>query len=294
MIGCAERSPRVRAPAPTGCFTTAVSHSTGQDGGATKVFTVASYTDDNNLEGGDSIRYLWTTAVKSSASTTSEDKPSLAVDIPRPWSGFCVIPILPLQNTQFFRAGTVYVAWTEFTGDPDTGPANILFSRSVDCGLTWSPVQRDQRLHEDQSGRLALAIDPNTGVLYISWRVFASTNPTQTDSLMYSASFDGGSTFSKPALIANISPFDQGDTGVSFRTNAYPSIAVDAASHVYVAWSQRGPGPMGDARVTLLTGAPTAVPHNTPLLPGVRPSWSIRPWAADIRLCLPWRSPRVN
>ena len=246
-----------------------------QEGGATKVF-VASYTDDNNLEGGDSIRYLWTTAVKSSSSsTTSEDKPTLAVDIPRPWSGFCVIPALPLQNTQFFRAGTVYVAWTEFTGSADTSPANILFSRSIDCGLTWTPVQQISGATKINQGA-SLAIDPNTGALYIAWRVFATTSPAQSDAIMYSASFDGGSTFSKPALIANINPFDQGDTGVSFRTNAYPTIAVDAASHVYAAWSQRGAGLGGDARITLVTGTPPAVPRNSSVL------WSapvtVDPW----------------
>ena len=251
-----------------------------QAGGASKVF-VASYTDDNNLEGGDSIRYLWTTAVKTSSSTTFEDKPTLAVDVPRSWSGFCIVPTLPLQDTQFFRAGTVYVAWTEFTGDPDTGPANIMFSRSIDCGLTWTPVQKISGSATINQGA-SLAIDPNTGTLYVAWRVFATSKPAQSDAIMYTASFDGGSTFSKPALITNISPFDQGDTGVSFRTNAYPALAVDAASHVYMAWSQRGAatpcGACGDARIEVMTGLPGTPPHNNTV------TWSA-PVAVD-----PWGS----
>ncbi|MFZ0307971.1 MAG: putative Ig domain-containing protein [Candidatus Sulfotelmatobacter sp.] len=237
-----------------------------QQGGASKVF-VATYTDDNNLEGGNSIRYLWTTPVDTGNSNLFEDKPSIAVDIPRPWSGFCIIPALPLKNIQIFPAGTVYAAWTQFTGEESNGVAAIMFSRSIDCGLTWTPPQQISGTAKTNQGA-ALAIDPNTGALYITWRVFASTNPTQSDAIMYVASFNGGSTFTKPALLANIDAFDQGDTYVSFRTNDYPAISVDAASHVYVAWSQREAGNIsangGDARIVVSTGIPTSN-SNVPL-----------------------------
>src|ERR1700690_1674651 len=112
-----------------------------------------------------------------------------------------------------------------------------MYSHSIDCGLTWTPPQQLSATTKTNQGA-ALAIDPNTGALYITWRVFASTNPTQTDAIMYVASFDGGCTFTKPALVANINTFDQGNTLVSFRTNDYPTISVDGASHAYVAWSQ--------------------------------------------------------
>jgi hypothetical protein len=250
-----------------------------QEGGANKVF-VATYTDDNNLEGGDSIRYLWTTVVDTGTSNLFEDKPSIAVDIPRSWSGACIVPALPLRNTQIFRAGTVYAAWTQFTGDESNDNAAIQYSRSIDCGLTWKrPVQISGTAKTNQGA--ALAIDPNTGALYITWRVFASTNPTQTDAIMYAASFDGGSTFTKPTLVANINPFDQGEASVSFRTNDYPAIAVDAASHVYIAWSQRNVGNVGttggDARVIVATGMPTSNPKNVPLQWGALQA--VDPWS---------------
>ena len=242
-----------------------------QEGGANKVF-VATYTDDNNLEGGNSIRYLWTTTVDSGKSNLFEDKPSIAVDIPRSWSGACIVPALPLKNTQIFRAGTVNVAWTQFTGDEANGNAAVMYSHSIDCGLTWSTPKQISGTAKTNQGA-ALAIDPNTGALYITWRVFASTNPTQTDAVMYVASFDGGNTFTKPALVANISPFDQGETYVSFRTNDYPAITVDAASHVYIAWSQRNVGNVsetgGDARVVVSTGTPTSNPKSVPLQWGI-------------------------
>ena len=252
-----------------------------QAGGASKVF-VATYTDDNDLEGGNSIRYLWATPVDTGTSNLFEDKPSIAVDIPRSWSGLCVIPALPLKNTQIFPAGTVYAAWTQFTGAESNGVAAIMFSRSIDCGLTWTrPVQISGTAKTNQGA--SLAIDPNTGALYIAWRVFASTNPTQADAIMYVASFNGGSTFTKPALVADINAFDQGDTSVSFRTNDYPTITVDAASHVYLAWSQRDVGNIsangGDARIVVSTGIPTSNPNNTPLqwsAPLVVDNWASR------------------
>jgi putative Ig domain-containing protein len=238
-----------------------------QPGGTSKVF-VATYTDDNDLEGGNSIRYLWTTQVDTGNSNLFEDKPSIAVDIPRSWSGLCIVPALPLKDTQIFRAGTVYAAWTQFTGAESNGVAAIMFSHSIDCGLTWThPVQISGTAKTNQGA--SLAIDPNTGALYIAWRVFASTSPTQADAIMYVASFNGGSTFTKPALVANIDAFDQGDTSVSFRTNDYPTISVDAASRVYLAWSQRDAGNItangGDARIVVSTGIPTSNPNNIPL-----------------------------
>jgi hypothetical protein len=238
-----------------------------QQGGTSKVF-VATYTDDNDVEGSNSIRYLWTTAVDTGNANLFEDKPSIAVDIPRSWSGTCVIPALPLKNSQIFRAGTVYAAWTQFTGNESNGVAAIMYSRSIDCGLTWTPPQQISGSAKTNQGA-SLAIDPNTGALYIAWRVFASTSPTQSDAIMYVASFDGGCTFTKPALVANINAFDQGDTFYSFRTNDYPVITVDSASRAYVAWSQRNVGNTsangGDARVVVSTGIPTSNPKSIPL-----------------------------
>src|SRR5208282_6067355 len=87
--------------------------------------------------------------------------------------------------------------------------------------------------------------------------------------IMYAASFDGGNTFTKPQLVANIAAFDQGDTSVSFRTNDYPQITVDANSRVYVAWTQRNVGNTsvtgGDARIVVATGIPTSTPKTIPL-----------------------------
>ncbi|MBV8070704.1 MAG: putative Ig domain-containing protein, partial [Acidobacteriaceae bacterium] len=143
------------------------------------------------------------------------------------------------------------VAWTQFTGGEESSNAQILFARSFDCGLTWSAPQTISGPALTNQGA-QIAIDPNTGTVYVVWRVFAAGNTP--DELMYAVSTNGGRTFSKPAVITAISPFDQGTTGVSFRTNAYPSIAVDNTGRIYVAWSQRGPNNT-DARIQIVAGA---------------------------------------
>jgi sugar lactone lactonase YvrE len=54
--------------------------------------------------------------------------------------------------------------------------------------------------------------------------------------------------------VADIAPFDQPSTQnptPAFRTNSYPIIAVDESGHVYLAWSQRGVGLSGGARIML-------------------------------------------
>jgi hypothetical protein len=45
--------------------------------------------------------------------------------------------------------------------------------------------------------------------------------------------------------------FEQGTSLVSFRTTGFPALAVDALGIVYVAWSERGIGPGGDARIVV-------------------------------------------
>jgi hypothetical protein len=58
-----------------------------------------------------------------------------------------------------------------------------------------------------------------------------------------------------------LSELDQGTTGFSFRTNAYPTMAVDGTGRVYIAWAERGfaqarPDPVtGDARILIATSA---------------------------------------
>ena len=66
----------------------------------------------------------------------------------------------------------------------------------------------------------------------------------ETNAVLIAKSIDGGKTFSAPVVIRSITPFEQGTTGASIRTTAYPTMVTDASGRVYVAWSERT-GPAG-------------------------------------------------
>ena len=218
------------------------------------VVFVSRFIDNNNEENGDQIKYAGTVPVDTGVGATFLDKPWLAVDIPRAGAATCSISV-PQKNgnplTQSFPAGNVYIAYTAFT-DETNPPSRIFFARSTDCGATWSKpaVIGDNALNQGA----ALAIDPATGAIYIAWRRFKSTGIS--DAILFTKSTDAGQTFTAPQEVTKITPFDQGTTTFSFRTNGYPAIAVDGASRIYLAWTERNqgsPDSAGDARVVLTT-----------------------------------------
>ena len=213
--------------------------------GASSV-VVSRFLDNNNNEAGDPIQFLGASSVASGLPPSFLDKPWLAVDIPRAGATTCYVgsPIQPVL------AGNVYVAYTAFAGGQTQGA--IMFARSSDCGVTWStPISITPGTATNQGA--TMAIDPRTGNLYIAWRRFASASAI--DAIMFSMSTDGGQTFSAPSVATLIDAFDQSTSAVSFRTNSYPTLAVDGNGLIYLAWSQRGVGPGGDARIVVSTSS---------------------------------------
>jgi sugar lactone lactonase YvrE len=198
---------------------------------------------DTNSPTGDPFQYLGTSVVaQGGPPNTFTDKPWIAVDIPRSGALSCNL------GGQSFPGGNVYVTYTTFQGDELHGA--ITFQRSIDCGVTWSqPIQFTDGSFTRQG--TAIAVDPNSGAVYVAWRQFSGFGAI--DAIYVVKSVDGGQTFGPPMQVAVISPFDQGSTYYTFRTNSYPAITVDGSGLVYVAWAQRGVGPGGDARIVVST-----------------------------------------
>ena len=100
-----------------------------------------------------------------------------------------------------------------------------MFSRSLDCGKTWSnPTKLSESSSINQGTNVA--IDPANGKVYVAWRQFAtSSNPA---SIIVARSDDFGATFPSKNTnqVATITAFDQPTSGPRFRTNPLPSIAV--------------------------------------------------------------------
>ncbi len=220
---------------------------------------VARYDDLNNNENSDTITYLDTHIVAAGNSTQFLDKPSLAVDIPRSGASTCsFVANEPgtgsnggsLSVPQSFPAGNVYLAYTDFLQGTKSNstPTHLMFTRSTDCGVTWSvPVQLNTGTTTSQGS--AIAVNALNGNVYVTWRQFASNGLPNT--IMAAVSTNAGRSFSAPSRISSFQPFDQGTTGTSFRTNAYPSITTDMFGFVYVAFSARGLSASGDARIVV-------------------------------------------
>jgi hypothetical protein len=228
--------------------TTASSHSS--------IF-VARYNDLNNNENADPITYIDTHIVATGNASQFLDKPAMAVDIPRSGALSCSFNANepgvganggPLSVHQSFAAGNMYITYTDFLhGTKDNAtPTHLMFTRSTDCGVTWStPVQLNTGSTTSQGS--TIAVNALNGNVYVAWRQFASTGIS--NAIMVAVSTNAGRSFGTPARISTFTPFDQGTTGTSIRTNAYPSITTDMFGFVYVAFSAKGLVASGDARV---------------------------------------------
>jgi len=370
---------------------------------------------DLNNETLEPVRYVDTVLVDSFENGGAFiDKPWLETDIPRAGAQTVTLEVPQGNSTvsQTVPCGNVYMAWAEITGQGAALRTRIMFSRSTDCGGTWStPIPLSLSgangvgLTVAQGATIAVA--PATGRVYVAWRQFRSAAPSCTqekgfwknspgawpvetlvvggvtytkqqaivilsktyppsdapgilaqqliaaklnvsplnvysgadnvaieqviaaadawlvahplgskpspaekqaglalknqleafnkglagtaacsvaltpypDAILVAHSDDSGQTFTTPGQVATVSPFDQGTSEYSFRTNAYPTMAIDATNRAYLAWATRGLATpnvdpvAGDARIVVTTsndGATWTAPQpiDQPALPG--------------------------
>src|SRR6266850_3906815 len=251
---------------------------------------VARFIDLANKENGDvtigqdPIRYIGAVQIDKGNAGQFLDKPWLAVDIPRAGAGTCNIQVqqpaptasraaaqsaAQLTVSQSFPAGNVYLAYTVFVGNDNNIRTKLYFTRSTDCGATWSqPTKLSEGLPINQGA--TVQVDPRTGYVYVAWRQFASNNSLNAINVV--RSIDGGQTFPKATAILSLpsysasnpgapSFFDQGTTSGSFRVNAFPAMAIadsgvdNQPGRVFVAWSQRGTQPNPTAARIMLSSS---------------------------------------
>jgi alpha-tubulin suppressor-like RCC1 family protein len=255
------------------------------------------FVDLNNKENGsaatgaqhtnrDAIRYIDTSIVATGSATQFLDKPWMAIDVARFGAPGCTLHVPGPDGvtvTQSVAAGNIYVAFTAFNSTATS--SQILFSRSTDCGATWSkPINltaTDDLFDRDQDSLNqgpTIAIDPQTGFVYVAWRRFATRE--HGNAIVAAASINGGQWFTPGIPVITLPPFDpnhpptgpngpfsffdQGTSTTLFRTSAFPSLAVEDSGRrgipgqIYLAWSQRGVGPNGEARI-MMVASPTTL-----------------------------------
>ena len=186
----AAADPTVRA-GPSGLFYySGIAFNRGE-GQPSKVF-VARFIDNNNKDGGDPIQYLGARQIDLGTSGQFLDKPWIVADIARN-GAVCDI------NGQTVPAGPVYLVYTSFVGGNNNVHSKIMFSKSTNCGATWSqPSKLSESVAKNQG--TTIAIDPGTGAIHIAWREFADSSGGQ-NSIVVINSTNGGQTFTKATAI---------------------------------------------------------------------------------------------
>ncbi|MGB2764155.1 MAG: LamG-like jellyroll fold domain-containing protein, partial [Candidatus Aminicenantaceae bacterium] len=209
------------------------------------VVFVSRFIDNNNNEKLDCIKYLDTKIIAQGLGGRFLDKPWIAVDKPRfpSWKTNVDGQHIPRHN--------IYIAFSVFTGEGASLESKIVFARSSNCGDTWSQPIQLSRGHFPYQGA-TIAIKPITGAVFVAWRKFGDVD--QHNQAIYIAkSLFRGLSFRRPVKVASFYSFDQPSSGVTFRTNSYPTMAVDNTDRIYLAWSQRMGGPTAEARIVITT-----------------------------------------
>jgi hypothetical protein len=203
------------------------------DGDGKGIGFVSRFTDYNDTETGQNIRFDGTKIllkseqfVTSSATNFFVDKPSVAA-----------APGAPNDKAYVYAAFVVFD-----TTDPSKLASKVLFYRSANSGESWAgPVVVSQPLTRNQAPWIV--IDPNNPQkVYIGWRVFANPlYPNLTNAIVGRKSVDGGATFtpSVPYPVALLlKPYDvpQGNLSAgtlpSPRSAAYPTATIDSSGAI--------------------------------------------------------------
>lgn len=227
------------------------------------VVFVSRFIDNNDMEGldengkpKDTIKFIDTKIIAGVSGDDFIDKSWIGVGLPKNPEPIIIEGQIGGEHVNEGNPvyqNNVYLAYTVFSGSGDALESKIMFRRSTDNGNSWNepPIQIDvENSHDKGKGKgkkneginqgAVIAVDPREEYenVYVAWRRFG--NDKKNDAVVITKSKDGGKSFSKPVEVTkHIQPFDQGTSSFSFRTNAYPTMAVDSDGMVYVAWSQR-------------------------------------------------------
>lgn len=144
---------------------------------------------------------------------------------------------------------TIYVTWTQFdeygTSDPDLY-SNILFSKSVDAGASWTPAIQINEISgdcvdEDNTTEGAVPAVGPEGQIYVAWAGPAG--------IVFDRSLDGGTTWLDEDIFISDQPggWDYNVPGI-MRCNGLPVTCCDISAQspnrgtIYVNWTDQRNG----------------------------------------------------
>ncbi|MBI4908849.1 MAG: putative Ig domain-containing protein [Acidobacteria bacterium] len=249
-------------PGPNGMFLmNGIAFDRGKN--ATSDIFVTRFMDLNNKENGNPFAYLDTIVIDSGTSGQFLDKPWIATALVPGTTRTCSVGGANGVPPQTFPAFDVYLVYAKFTGSSTKPSSAIMFTKSEDCGKTWSksPVKLSESNSFNQG--TALAVNPLNGDVHVAWRRSASSS--DTDAILVTKWTRATDSWIQPAKVAVTLPadsfFDQPKmtgSALAFRAKAFPTMTVDHLGRVYLAWPQRGlaPAPFeSNARIVVATSS---------------------------------------
>jgi hypothetical protein len=172
-----------------------------------------------------------------------EDKPWITVDDAR--STACGRP--------------VYVTWTRFTSTSDY----IVFSRSLDCGKTWSgPLQVSDPGFNGavQGSQVAVGPAGGDGVIYVAYEVFFVGG---LRAHFVNTSADGGATWNGSYQATPL--FNELSFNSKYRKNSFASLAVSSTNNfVYLVYADQ-PSASSGSHIEFLWSSDSGVTFSSPL-----------------------------
>ena len=180
----------------------------------------------------------WTTTeVVSTESAGDSTYPSLAVD----------------------AAGNIHIAWEIVDVAGTLSEHQISYKRWDASSQIWTTTELVSTESTDYSGRPSLAVD-STGSVRIAWEDWSDYVGAGTDQDIFYKRWDSSSSWTTTEVVST----------ESTSWSCYPSLAVDSADNVHVAWhdytNYAGAGTDMDIFYKLFTG-PLAVPELAFIVP---------------------------
>lgn len=159
------------------------------------------------------------------------------------------------------NSGTVYVSWTQFRDIPGCAEP-IMVSYSTDGGDTWSRPNQITAAHNCSpalGGRQGSVIRTDSaGNAYLFWE-----DSDRTGSIIaFAVSHDGGRKWSHPRKVASLTDIADPIPGANFRTDSFPSVAIDQSSGtIYVAYAD---ATSGNGRIVVTTSSDGGADWSSP------------------------------
>src|SRR3989454_7513188 len=125
--------------------------------------------------------------------------------------------------------GYLYTPWALF--ESAHGAVPIVFQRSTDGGVSWSPILLLSHSPNTQNQGTTVAVGPG-GEVYVAWEDF------HKDTILLTRSLDCGATFEPERPIASIVPVPEPLPGSLYRLDSFPRIPVSQTTGpVFLTWA---------------------------------------------------------